>query len=125
MKVVDRKTFLGLPAGTFYCKGVQWAFQTICIKDDNSGENDWYEFNPAWINEDSTTCFDSLAEMLERGTSRPMQDTICRDGCFDEEAIFLIFERDDLLKLREKIDVAMALPITIDGCLVLTAISKS
>ncbi len=111
MRVVNRKAFLALPEGTIYCKGEEWVFEGLCIKERNSGENDWYEYDPAWIDEDSSTCFDSLSEMLESGASRPMQDTICRDGCYDDDAIFLVFERGDLLKLRDRLNVAIDLPL--------------
>lgn len=115
MRVVNRKTFLSLPVGTIYCKGFEWTFESLCVKGETLEFNDWFLLDPSWIDEDSSTCFESLGEMLERGTSRPMQDTICRDGCYDDGAIFLVFEKADLHKLREMIDTAIALPVTVDG----------
>lgn len=109
MRVVDRKTFLALPPGTAYCKGAKWYFNGLCFKHENAGTNDWYGFDPAWVDgNDSGECFDRLEEMAERGASYPMQDSISRDGLFDADALFLVFERDDLLRLREMVDEAIA-----------------
>lgn len=109
MRVVDRKTFLSLHEGTAYCKGKRWFFGGIEFKRDNVGSNDWYSFEPNWIeSEGSHESFDILDDMLATGKSHPMIDTITRDGLFDGDALFLIFERDDLLKLRDMIDTAIA-----------------
>jgi hypothetical protein len=116
MRCVDRKTFLSLPAGTIYCKGKQWFFEGLCIKGDSIGDIDWYEHDPAWVDaDDSGEAFDRLEKMLTAGASFPMQDSECRDALFDKEAIFLIFERDDLQKLRGYVDTALNLPETIEG----------
>lgn len=109
MKIVDRKTFLALPEGTIYAKGVPWSFEGLSIKDENAGSNDWWYLEPCWVEaNDSSEVFDRLTEMQERGASYPMQTSITRDGLYDEDAIFLVFERDDLLKLREMVDKAIA-----------------
>jgi len=107
MRIVDRKTFLTLPAGTIYCKGVQWAFDGICIKDD-SMENDWIYLDPAWPSaHDSGEAIDLLEKSLETGSSFACEDAFGRDGCFDEENVFLISEKDDLKALRSHIDRAL------------------
>ena len=116
MRCVDRKTFLMLPAGTIYCKGEQWVFEGLCIKGDTVNEVDWYEHDPAWVDaDDSGQAFDRLEMMLKNGVSFPMQGSECRDGMFDEDAIFLIFERDDLRQLGAAIKTAIELPDTIEG----------
>ena len=112
MKCVDHKTFMALPAGTLYAKGVQWAFDQIQIKHNNCGDDDWYaqSFDSVDAN-DGGEAIDRLEEMLTKGASYPMDWSICREGMYkiDETAVFLIFERDDLRRLRECIDVAIAL----------------
>lgn len=108
MRVVDRKTFLTLPAGTIYCKGVQWAFDGLCIKDDSLG-NDWIYLDMAWASaHDSGEAVDILEKSLETGSSFACEDAFGRDGCFDDDAVFLIFETGDLLSLRSRIDDAIA-----------------
>lgn len=107
MRVVDRKTFLTLPAGTIYCKGVQWAFDSLSIKDD-SLENDWIYLDMAWASaHDSGEAVDILARSLEAGSSFACEDAFGRDGCFNDDAVFLIFEPADLWALRGRIDVAL------------------
>jgi hypothetical protein len=108
MRVVNRKTFLTLPAGTIYCKGVQWAFDGLCIKDD-SLENDWIYLDPAWAAaRDSGEATDLLEKSLETGASFAGEDAFGRDGCFDDKDVFLIFEADDLKALRVHIDRAIS-----------------
>jgi len=107
MRVVNRKIFLALPPGTIYCKGVQWAFDSLCIKDD-SLENDWIYLDMSWPSaHDLGEAVGLLDKSLETGSSFACEDAFGRDGCFDEGAVFLIFEKDDLLALRSRIDDAL------------------
>jgi hypothetical protein len=107
MRVVDRKSFLALPPGTIYCKGVRWAFDAMCIKDD-SLENDWIYLNMAWPSaRDSGAAVDLLDKSLETGSSFACEDAFGRDGCFDDDAVFLIFEMDDLLALKNRVETAI------------------
>lgn len=109
MRVVNRKDFLKLPAGTIYCKGVCWAFESICIKGD-SLENDWVYLNPAWPDaRDSGEAVHILDSSLETGSSFPHETAEGRDGCFDDKDVFLIFERADLESLQAFISAALAL----------------
>lgn len=109
MKVVDRKTFLQLPAGTAYAKGKEWYFGGLEFKHENAGSNDWWSLEPTWIeSEGSHESFDLLEKMLKDGASVQMIDSITRDGLYDDDAIFLIFEKNDLLRLRDMIDAAIA-----------------
>ena len=108
MRVVNRKTFLTLPAGTIYCKGVRWAFDSLCIKDDSLA-NDWIYLNPAWPSaHDSGEAIDLLERSLETGSSFACEDDYGRDGCFNDADVFLIFEADDLKSLRSNIDRALS-----------------
>lgn len=109
MRVVGRKTFLTLPAGTIFCKGVPWAFESVCIKED-SLENDWLYVNPAWPDaHDSGEAVDLLDASLSTGSSFTCETAVGRDGCFDDKDVFLIFEAADLAVLRSYIDRAAAL----------------
>lgn len=108
MRVVDRKTFLKLPAGTIYCKGEPWVFGSICIKDD-SLENDWIYLDPSWpsANDPGEAC-GLMQASLDTGSSFPGEDAFGRDGCFNDDAVFLIYEPADLLALRSRVDAALA-----------------
>lgn len=106
MRVVDRKAFLALPPGTIYCKGVQWAFDGLCIKGD-SLENDWIYLDMAGPDaKDSGEYGELLEQSLAGGSSFPSETSYGRDGCFDDDAVFLIFEAADLDRLRAFINAA-------------------
>lgn len=108
MRVVDRKTFLTLPAGTIYCKGTPWAFDGLCIKGD-SLPNDWTFLDPAWPSAfDSGAAGDLLDKSLADGSSFASEDAYGRDGCFDDSEVMLIFEPADLWALRGRIDFAIS-----------------
>lgn len=109
MLVVDRQKFLALPAGTIYCKGSRWHFGELCIKGD-SLPNDWSYCNPAWASaHDSGAAMDLMEKSLSDGSSFASEADYGRDGYFDDDAIFLVFQKPDLLLLREAVDVALGL----------------
>jgi len=110
MRIYKRKEFLELPAGTFYAKGKPMYFEELCIKGETLVHNDWYESAFCWVQaKSSEEGIFRMEAMLQADASYPMQDSLCRDGCFEDDAIFLVFEKDDLLKLRGWIDEAIKL----------------
>ena len=109
MKVVDRKTFLGLPEGTIYHKGKPWYFGNLSIKGE-SLSHDWFYCDPSWVDaNDMGEAASRLEEMLAAGASYPCETNYGRDGCFDEEELFLVYEHADLIWLREQINKAVAM----------------
>lgn len=111
MRIYNREEFLKLPAGTIYGKGKPWFFDGVNVKGDTTG-NDWGYLNPLWVEaEDTGEAIDRLTGMLERGESQPMEDSFGRDGCYDEDDIFLVFERADLDQLRDWIDGAISVSL--------------
>ena len=114
MRLYRRADFLKLPEGTIYAKGQPQFFGGIEVKGE-SLPNDFITLGLVWF-ESGGDCggekdlgyrFDN---MLENGASYPMQSSYGRDGCFDDEDIFLVWEEADLLKLREYVDAALSLP---------------
>lgn len=111
MKIVDRKTFLSMPAGTLFSKYVPMCFGELCIKESTLGEND---FLVQHIN-DAIACggsdeFASLLDDAERnGTSLAMDfDALGRDGCFDADQLFAVWERDDVEALIARLQTAIS-----------------
>jgi len=52
--------------------------------------------------------WDDKCEQMMDGESIPMTDDFYgRDGCFDDKDIFLVFEKDDLHKLKSIVDEAI------------------
>lgn len=107
MRIYRRAEFLALPSGTIYSKGKRWYFNHIEIKGETL-TNDWLSISPMWIEAyDDGEQWERLEAMLEKGASYPMQEDFGRDGCFDDEEIFLVPEKADLEKLRAMVDAAL------------------
>lgn len=107
MKIVNRKDFLQLPAGTIFCKGVKWCFDNLSVKG-HSWENDFLYVDLCNIDAtDSGQWVDRLEDSLRNGTSYPINNNAARDGIFDEDAIFLIFEEKDLNFLIDVMKIAI------------------
>lgn len=108
MRIYSRKEFLGLPEGTIYAKGKRWYFNGFSVKGETFG-NDWAELSVMWIDsQNDSDQWSRLEGMHEGGASYPMAEGYGRDGCFDDEDIFLVPERADLEKLRGMIDKALS-----------------
>ena len=106
MKIVDRKTFLGLPAGTLFAKYEPCVFGDLEIKHD-SLENDYVTSGPLAsrvMSDGSNDFFDKLQWAQLSGESLPMDfgDTI-RDGLFEENQLFAVYEDRDVIELIERL----------------------
>lgn len=109
MRIYRRREFLALPEGTIYAKGKPWYFKNLNIKADTTASGiDWWSLDPCWVDSvRGDDAFDRLDEMLEKGVSYPMMDAYSRDGLGEDDALFLVFEVPDLLRLRGMIDKAI------------------
>jgi hypothetical protein len=106
MRIVDRKTFLAMPAGTaFRQASAPFAWRDMMVKGEtlmHSETGDWYELALDEIeNDGSAQLGDRLFEMLNDGASYPLEPSLGRDGLFDRKAIFLVYEKDDLRRMRD------------------------
>lgn len=115
MRIVDRETFLALPAGTLFAKFAPDYFEDLCIK----GETWWHtsggahDFLYQSIN-DAIRCngSDDFSYQLdlarECGQGIPM-DLNCtsRDGLFDKEQLFAVWEKVDVEQLLARLTVAL------------------
>ena len=118
MKLMRRAEFLRQHEGTIYAKGGEMYFDGLAVKAETIGlsvaadghvSGDWVYLDPCWIEAaGAEETFARLAEMLETGSSSPMAESYGRDGGFDQDAIFLVFERPDLERLRSLVDAAIA-----------------
>lgn len=97
MKIVNRKTFLTLPEGTVYFKlGYS---ERLCVKHETLGD-DWY-----YKDFDSIGSFsdveerERLEEMKQTGKSYPISKSFMRDGLFDFDETFMIYEKEDIIYL--------------------------
>ena len=96
MKIYNRKDFLNLPDGTIFCKGTKWCFNNLSIKG-HSWDDDFLYVDLCNIDANSTDQWvDRLEDSLNNGTSYSINNNTSRDGMFEEQGIFLVFEKKDL-----------------------------
>jgi hypothetical protein len=106
MKIVNLQQFLALPGETLFCKYQPCAFGELEIKVENSGERDFLtqDIAGAIAFNDSGEYVDKLEAAREQGTSLPMDfDFPGRDGMFDDEQLFAVYERADVEALIERL----------------------
>lgn len=113
MKVITRDKFLDYPEGTIFAKGKEWYFDNLCIKGvtfpaDEDYCGDFLYLDTSWPDAwDSGKAIDLLAEAIETGKSFECEKGYSRDGMFDLEDLFLVYEKDDLEFLKEQIENAI------------------
>lgn len=108
MRIYRRAEFLKLPPGTMYHIGGEWFFEKLAIKDESTDYNDWFCVELGSVDSNGTQQWIArMEDMLKSGMSFPMDTAVSRDGCFDDSAIFLVYEREDLVTLRAYVDAAL------------------
>jgi len=107
MKVLDKRKFLDLPPGTIFAKGHPWAFGGLNVKMESilgsdGASIDYYYINICDIESvDSDDWGEQLDAALTDGHSLKINKTEARDGMFDEEEVFLIYEPADITVLTD------------------------
>lgn len=108
MKILSRQQFLNLPEGVLYCVNrtkEEVGFSDLKIKGETlSNNNDWFEI--------CLTCYEhhDTGELIERhddmlkGVSYPLEISQCRNGLFEDDNIFLVYEKKDLSQLIEMLN---------------------
>ncbi len=108
MKIYNRKDFLNLPLGIIFCKGIKWCFDSLCMKGDSCG-NDFYYVDQCCIDANNGgELVDRLEDSLINGTSYIINHNSARDGLFNEEDIFLVYEKEDLEFLINVLKVSIS-----------------
>jgi hypothetical protein len=74
---------------------------TFQIKGESIEDIDWFYFDPNWVDAyDSAEAIDRLEEMVkDPNASYPMESAWSRDGLYDKDQLFLVFERSDVINL--------------------------
>ena len=115
MRIYNREDFFKLPIGTMFHEGKPFVFfdlqilkEVLC--DENDRPIDYYAQSLCTIESHSSEqLVDRQDEMLEKMASYPLNKDIGRDGCYDDRAIYLVYEKEDLEYLLEKINEALAI----------------
>jgi len=105
MKIVDHKTFMAMPPDTLFSKWRPCCFDELTIKGD-SISCDFFAQDIASAIEPFG--LESLSETCDRSAETGEQISIdleCqgRDGCFDDEQMFAVWEAADVVKLIERL----------------------
>lgn len=113
MYIVDRKAFIAMPAGTVYQKYEPCCFGPINIKAESCGDIDWfYEVGidcPDFEEATDTGALFEIFDKLEQGEHIPTNFGVtCRDGLFDQEQLFAIWEPDDVRGLIGRFEATLA-----------------
>lgn len=104
MKIYNRQDFLKLGV-CLYCKGSQWAFYDMCIKTESifdangKGIDFFYQSLCDIEKQNGIELTDEYEEMLKTGASKQINKSTSRDGCFDDDDIFLVYELKDISNL--------------------------
>ena len=110
MKIVDLKTFLAMPIGTVFCKYAPCFMKELAIKGENCGERDFfYQDITSAIGCESSAHFSELLFRSEELGHEMKFDFDCesRDGCFKDEQLFAVWNRDDVQALITRLTLAL------------------
>jgi hypothetical protein len=111
MRIINRGEFLKMPAGTVFCKYTPVVFGELNVKECNP--------NDGWVNDficspltgavdfggtSSSDDFDGLFRCQETGESFHLDlECSCRDGLYEDDQLFAIYEQHDLIQLIERL----------------------
>lgn len=112
MYIVDRKTFIAMPAGTVYQKYGPCFFGPINIKADGCGGSRWFYAvgidQPDFAEAVDSGAWLDCCDRMEAGERIPTYfGVICPDGLFDSDQLFAIWEPDDLRGLIGQFQTAL------------------
>jgi len=110
MKIVNKKEFYLLPPGTLYSNYERYGFTGLMVKQDTLYHKDKpidFLFDDLIGNidaQDSGQFIDKLDDAEINKTSLTLDfDCTQRDGLYEDEQMFAIYEKDDLKKIIKKL----------------------
>jgi hypothetical protein len=114
MRIYGRAAFMQLPEGVIFAKGQPWFWGDLCVKGetlhDDDGPIDFAYRNLIGIeSHDTGELVERFEAMLQQAVSFPMEDAYGRDGCFDKDDLFLVWERADLEEMMRVMGAALAM----------------
>jgi hypothetical protein len=114
MKLLNRDDFMKLPKGVVFCKGKPCFFEGMQIKGNTSFKDDGTPFDffardLCMFETNSSDDFtNTYFKAIESGVfGRSLNKSECRDGIFDNDDKFLVYDLDDLCELRSLINEAI------------------
>lgn len=111
MKIVDRKTFLVLPAGTLFAKFSACCFGELQIKGETIPKaGDFFYQDTASTWEKGCTGSDVWAHRRMDAAGPEMEldfEIQARDGCFDEAQLFSVWSSADVVAFILRLKTAL------------------
>lgn len=108
MRIVNREEFLKLPIETVYCKySTLGNFEEVQIKSATY-TTDWRYQNLFDVDApDSNVRTELLLDAEEKGTPLKLHfESTYRDGFFDQDQLFAIFDKDEIREMIGRLTVA-------------------
>ena len=109
MRILNRDEFLKMPEGTLFSKGQPIYFNGLFVKGESMPNDFIYRDLIDWENTGSEDMVSRFYEMVDGKKSFPINEDYGRDGCFNKDDLFLIYEAEDLANLVATILTAMNL----------------
>ena len=114
MRIVDRKTFLAMPENTVFSKYKPCYFDHVAIKEESitfphnpisAGDFRYQSIEDSMADwKTSEDLFEMWDQMETQGKSFPMEfDTSDRDGMFDKDQLFAVWEKQDVQRLIDRL----------------------
>lgn len=107
MKIVNRQKFLSLPKGVLYAKfdPENYEFGEIAIKE-NTLTQDWWNQDLIEVKANDSAELDNvLSKAVEEGKSFSLDyECVGRDGLYEDDFLFAVFEKEDVIKLIERLE---------------------
>jgi len=135
MRIITREELMKEPAGVWYAEYEPQVFGEICVKHDTCYQsmedkdyvygdprrpdpridlrrpNDWFCSELMELG-----CSDERDEKLDSGGSFDLDhECIGRDGCFDHQQLYVLFELKDLATIQLSLDKAIGVEEGKDG----------
>lgn len=108
MKILARNEFLKLST-VLFAKGSPHIYEGLCLKretlyDNDGNGNDFYYINLNVVESNSSDeLVDRMEDMVNKGSSFPMNLDQSRDGTFCKSDMFLVYEISDIVLLFGKL----------------------
>ena len=112
MKVLSKAAFLDLPVGTLFMKGSENGFYQLGVKGETIRSETGPLYDDFFFLDLQNTCFNggecAIEHLLESGASMSIRDSYGKDGDYNPDALFLVYQPDDLKVLARIISAALA-----------------
>ena len=110
MRIVNRATFLAMPENTLFSKYEPCIFRDLLIKGESLHCNDFCvsQIADAIDCDGSESFIDACDGAVQTGASLKMDfDLFGRDGCFNDNQLFAVWEKDDIEALIDKLNMCV------------------